>query len=131
MSGAEYFVYQTGDQVKSSPVVDHMTGSVYIGSHDHHLHGLNVEQVIFQHYRIRTCFYSISIASRLGSSDIHRSEATVPQEIRADISSMVNPTLISLPKSGSLLSILLILLEGLASPAFFEWLHLLLCIHSN
>ncbi len=48
-SGAEYFVHQTGDQVKSSPVVDHMTGSVYIGSHDHHVHALNVEKVILRH----------------------------------------------------------------------------------
>ena len=40
-SGAELWVFETGDAVKSSPAVDPDTGLVFVGSHDGRLYALD------------------------------------------------------------------------------------------
>ena len=42
-SGETHWTFQTGAAVKSSPCVDPKTGVVWVGSHDHHLYGLDVK----------------------------------------------------------------------------------------
>lgn len=42
-TGEIFWKYQTGDAVKSSPCLEPVTGSVYIGSHDHCVYALQVQ----------------------------------------------------------------------------------------
>ena len=42
-TGETHWTFQTGAAVKSSPCVDPKTGVVWVGSHDHHLYGLDVK----------------------------------------------------------------------------------------
>lgn len=41
-TGEMYWTFQTGAAVKSSPCVDPQTGVVWVGSHDHHLYGIDI-----------------------------------------------------------------------------------------
>lgn len=42
-TGKTHWTFQTGAALKSSPSIDPQTGVVWIGSHDHHLYGLDIE----------------------------------------------------------------------------------------
>ena len=41
-TGETHWTFQTGAAVKSSPCIDQQTGVAWIGSHDHHLYGLDI-----------------------------------------------------------------------------------------
>ena len=43
MSGDIHWTYDTGSQVKCSPVVDTLTGYMYIGSHSHKVYCLDIK----------------------------------------------------------------------------------------
>lgn len=42
-SGKTWWIFETGDAVKSCPAVDPLTGRVIVGSHDGHVYALNPE----------------------------------------------------------------------------------------
>ena len=58
--GAVVWTFQTGGPVKSSPCVDPSSGFVWVGSHDHHLHVIDVY--------LRVCVSSIYCGSSCFSS---------------------------------------------------------------
>ena len=41
-TGEAHWTFQTGAAVKSSPCIDQRTGVAWVGSHDHHLYGLDI-----------------------------------------------------------------------------------------
>lgn len=45
-NGDVWWEFQTGGEVKSSPVLDINTGLVIFGSHDQHVYALNVEVIV-------------------------------------------------------------------------------------
>lgn len=74
-TGSVHWSYNTGFQVKCSPVVDHQSGYVYIGSHSQHFYCLNVNvstqsvcvtKWIFMN--IHNCTYNIKQHSELWKS---------------------------------------------------------------